>query len=299
MKISQRTSKIPLAMGVMLLIALAACTQKSFSLQDKSKAPNQAIALDPNTKANDRPTESGTGVPGYLVDCSTINLADDNVQVGCNVTDAAGVRIITAADAWNKYDIRLPADAPYGVSITKTIASVQATWDVNFLFKGADKTTLSTVARNSIYGYTYQNAAGQNVRVETAQLPPATPVQTPAPSSTAATTCLGGAIYEGICFVPVELSCSEYCGKAGLVTHPYVLSRFGAGADVDEDQNKQACHDLYVKIRGKDDFRFGDVNSERGWGCFEESNGRVVYDKQDTNFSEFPRIGDKRICGCQ
>ncbi|HYX34855.1 MAG TPA: hypothetical protein VE954_17290 [Oligoflexus sp.] len=282
--------------ALMLLFSAQSCTQKSFSLTEKSKSTSQAIALDPDTKANDRPTESGTGVPGYLVDCSPFNVQDDNVQVGCNTTTADGIRVMTSVDAWKSYDIRLPADAPFGVTITKTIATNLVAWDVHFTFRGSDRTTLSNVARNSIYGYTYPNSAGQTVRVETAPLPPAAPVAPPA-APTTTTTCLGGTMVDGHCFVPVEMSCTEYCAKGGLNPHPYIATRFGSGPDTDNDFNKQECHDLFVKIRGNENWDFGDTNG-RGLGCFTESNGRVVYDRSDTNPFEFPRIGDRRICGC-
>ncbi|HET9237883.1 MAG TPA: hypothetical protein VFO10_11560 [Oligoflexus sp.] len=283
-----------------LVFATHACTQKSFNLTEKSKSTSQAIALDPDTKANDRPTESGTGVPGYLVDCSPFNVEDDNVQVGCITTDSEGVRVMTSADAWKRFDIRLPPDSPYGVTINKVVATNLAAWDVNFIFAGADKTTLTSVARNSIYGYSYPNEAGQTVRIETAPLPPPVPVAAPTPAAgTGTTSCLGGAMVDGFCFVPVESSCTEYCGKAGLAPHPYVTSRFGAGNNVDEDANKRACHDLFAQIRGSQNFDFGDTLNARGMGCFEEQDGRVVYDKSDTNPTQFPRIGNKRICGCQ
>jgi hypothetical protein len=283
-----------------LVFATQACTQKSFNLTEKSKSTSQAIALDPDTKANDRPTESGTGVPGYLVDCSPFNVEDDNVQVGCITTDSEGVRVMTSADAWKRYDIRLPPDSPYGVTITKVVATSLAAFDVNFIFAGADKTTLTGVARNSIYGYSYPNDAGQTVRIETAPLPPPVPVAAPTPAAgTGATSCLGGAMVDGFCFVPVESSCTEYCSKAGLAPHPYVISRFGAGNNIDEDANKRACHDLFAQIRGSQNFDFGDTLNARGMGCFEEQDGRVVYDKSDTNPTQFPRIGNKRICGCQ
>ncbi|WP_218110267.1 hypothetical protein [Oligoflexus tunisiensis] len=284
-------------LGLALLLTTQACTQNSFSLTEKSKS-SQAIGLDPDTKASDRPTESGTGVPGYLVECSPFNVQDDNVQVGCMTTTADGVRVLNTPDSWNRYDIRLPADSPYGVTIDKTVASNLADWDVNFTFRGADKITLTSVARNSIYGFTYQNAAGQNVRIETAPLPPPKPVEAPAaPTTSTAPTCLGGSFVDGVCFVPVESSCTEYCSRAGLAPHPYITSKFGNGEDLDTDANEQACHDLFVKIRGTADFRFGDTNG-RGIGCFEEANGRVVFDQEDTNPAAYPRIGDRRICGC-
>jgi hypothetical protein len=283
-----------------LVLATQACTQKSFNLTEKSKSTSQAIALDPDTKANDRPTESGTGVPGYLVDCSPFNVEDDNVQVGCITTDSEGARVMTSADAWRRYDIRLPPDSPYGVTISKVIANNLVAWDVNFIFAGSDKTTLTSVARNSIYGYSYPNDAGQNVRIETAPLPPPVPVAAPTPAAgTGTTACLGGAMVDGFCFVPVESSCTEYCSKAGLVPHSYLTTRFGAGNNIDEDVNKRACHDLFVQIRGSQNFNFGDTLNARGMGCFEEQDGRVVYDKSDTNPTQFPRIGNKRICGCQ
>ncbi len=281
-----------------LVLVTQACTQKSFSLTEKSKSTTQAIALDPDTKANDRPTESGTGVPGYLVDCSPFNVEDDNVQVGCITADANGVRVLSSAESWKRYDIRLPPDSPYGVTITKVVATNLAAWDVNFIFRGADKTTLTGVARNSIYGYSYPNEAGQNVRIETAPLPPPVAVEAPAPTTTA-NSCLGGATVDGVCFVPVESSCTEYCSKAGLIPHPYVIARFGADDNVDKDANKRACHDLFVQIRGSQNFDFGDTLNARGMGCYEEQDGRVVYDKSDTNPTQFPRIGNKRICGCQ
>lgn len=284
------------ALGV--LLASQACTQKNFSLTDKSKSTSQAIALEPDTKANDRPTESGTGVPGYLVDCSPFAVEDDNVQVGCITTTPDGVRVLSSADAWKRYDIRLPPDSPYGVTISKNIASNLAAWDVNFVFRGADKTALTSVARNSIYGYSYPNEAGQSVRIETVPLPPPTPVAAPTPSA-GATSCLGGAMVEGICFVPVETSCTDYCSKAGLVPHPYLITRFGNANNLDEDLNKKACHDLFGLIRGNQDFDFGDTLNARGMGCFEEPDGRVVYDKSDTDPTTFPRIGNRRICGCQ
>jgi hypothetical protein len=282
-----------------LVLATQACTQRNFSLTEKSKSTSQAITLEPDTKANDRPTESGTGVPGYLVDCSPFSLEDDNVQVGCITTNNDGVRVMTTPDAWKRYDIRLPADSPYGVTITKVIASNLVAFDVNFVFRGADKTTLNSVARNSIYGYSYPNEAGQTVRIETAPLPPPAPVAAPTPAAGTTTSCLGGALVDGICFVPVETSCTDYCSKAGLNPHPYVVSRFGSADNVNEDENKQACHDLFEQILGTRDFDFGDTLNARGMGCFEEPDGRVVYDKSDTNPNQFPRIGNRRICGCQ
>jgi hypothetical protein len=285
-------------LGLALLLTTQACTQNSLSLSDKSKSSSQAIGLEPGTKASDRPTESGTGVPGYLVDCSPFNVQDDNVQVGCMTTTADGVRVLNTPDAWNRYDIRLPADSPYGVSIEKTVASNLADWDVNFTFRGADKLTLSTVARNSIYGYSYQNAAGQNVRIETAPLPPPKPVEAPAPSTpNTALSCLGGYIVDGACFVPVESSCVEYCSRAGMAPHPYIITKFGREEDGDRDVNEPNCRDLFVKIRGTEDFRFGDT-SGRGLGCFEEASGRVVFDQEETDPAAYPRIGDRRICGC-
>jgi hypothetical protein len=297
MQVMNKLITIRLATLVLLLHAHA-CTERSFSLTEKSKSTSQAIALEPDSKANDRPTESGTGVPGYLVDCSPFNVQDDNVQVGCNTTTADGIRVMNSTDAWTRYDIRLPANSPYGVTITKTKATNLVAWDVHFTFRGSDKSTLSTVARNSIYGYTYPNSAGQTVRIETAPLPPPAVVAAPAPS-TPTMTCLGGAIVDGTCFVPVELSCSEYCAKGGLKPHPYIWTRFGSGPNVNEDFNKQECHNLYALIRGNENWDFGDTVNARGMGCYEEANGDVIYDRSDTNPFEYPRIGNRRICGCQ
>jgi hypothetical protein len=284
------------ALGLML--AAQACTQRNFSLSDKSKSTSQAIVMEPDTKANDRPTESGTGVPGYLVDCSPFTVEDDNVQVGCIATDSEGTRVMGSPEAWKQYDIRLPANSPNGVTITKTIASNLAAWDVNFIFRGADKSTLSEVARNSIYGYSYPDATGQTVRVETEPLPPPKPVATPTPEA-GIVSCTGGTLVENVCFVPVETSCTEYCSTAGLTPHSWVVSRFGYADNVDEDANKEACRNVFALIRGTRDFDFGDTLNARGMGCFEEPDGKVVYDKADTNPAQFPRIGNRRICGCQ
>jgi hypothetical protein len=232
------------------------------------------------------------------VGCSIFNAQDEAVQVGCNLTDVEGTRIPTSNEAWSSYDIRLPADAPDGITISKTIATTPAVWDVSFNFKGADKSTLSEMASNSIYGYEYPIAGGQPVRIETVSLPPAATVA-PAAAVTTANACLGGSIVEGVCFVPVELSCSDYCSKAAMQPHPFVITRFGAAKDLDLDINRRACKDLYVKIRGNNNFRFSDTNSLNGWGCFEDMTGRVIYDKTETDPSEYPRIGSRRICACQ
>ncbi len=289
-----------LVFGCLVLLLGTACTQKGFlgSNGQNESDSIQSVGLDTSTKASDRPVDTGAGVPGYLVGCSIFNAQEDAVQVGCNLTDVDGTRIPTSNESWNSYDIRLPTDSPYGVTISKTIASTPAVWDVNFNFKGADKATLSNVARNSIYGYEYPNAGGQSVRIETVSLPPPAPVA-PAAAVTTANACLGGSIVEGVCFVPVELSCSDYCSKAAMQPHPYVIARFGAAKDLDLDINKRACEDLYVKIRGNNNFRFSDTHSLNGWGCFEDITGRVIYDKTDTDPFEYPRIGSRRICGCQ
>jgi len=297
MQVINRLTTIKLAILVLAFHTMA-CTQKNFPITDKSKSSSQAITLEPDTKASDRPTESGTGVPGYLVDCSPFSVEDDNVQVGCITTNMDGARVMNSTDAWTRYDIRLPADSPSGVTMSKSIANNLVAWDVHFTFRGADKTTLSNVARNSTYAYSYADSAGQTVKIETAPLPPPAPVAPAAPVA-APTTCTGGAFVDGICFVPVESSCTEYCAKAALLPHPYIISRFGNGPEMDDDQNKQACHDLYAQIRGTQDFDFGDTLNARGMGCFEEADGKVVYDKADTIPSAYPRIGNRRICGCQ
>jgi hypothetical protein len=297
MRIIDRLPTLKLAILVLVLHTVA-CTQKNFPMADNSKSSNQAMTLEPDTKANDRPTESGTGVPGYLVDCSPFSLEDDRVQVGCIATNKDGVRVTNSPSAWTRYDIRLPADAPSSVTLSKTIASNLLAWDVHFTFRGADKTTLSSIARNSIYAYSYSDAAGQTVTIETEPLPPATPVA-PAAPVTAPTSCTGGAFIDGICFVPVESSCTEYCVRAAMLPHPYLISRFGNGPEIDDELNREACHDLYAKIRGNQAFNFKDTLNARGMGCYEEADGSVVYDKSDTIPSAFPRIGNRRICGCQ
>ncbi len=300
MQVFSNKSKRRLLLSAALLSSLYACMQKGFVTSEKPKSANPAITLEPSTKANDRPTESGTGVPGYLVGCSLFTVQDQNVQVGCNLSDADGNKIPTAATAWTQYDIRLPAAAPAGVTVAKAIASTPEVWDVNFNFKGADKTVLSDMARASSYGYAYVNASGQTVRIETAPAPALAPVTTPTiPSPNTPPSCVGGTLVDGTCFIPVDVSCTDYCSKANLQVHPYVIDRFGASRNADTDANKAACDALFTQIRGTQDYRFSDVHSLHGWGCYQEPSGRVVYDKTDTNPAEYPRIGDRRICGCQ
>ncbi|WP_141735062.1 hypothetical protein [Oligoflexus tunisiensis] len=158
-----------------ILLQLMGCQQNHANIfgDKKSHHSSDAIAtLEPDTKASDRPVDTGAGVPGYLVDCSIYQTQETRLTVGCKITDADRNRVKTPVEAWESYELKLPAEAPAGYSIAKKPSVAPALWDVDFDFAGGPLANLKILAETSVYTYTFQDSQGQSIRIETNALKP-------------------------------------------------------------------------------------------------------------------------------
>jgi hypothetical protein len=179
---------------------LVACMPNQFSPTESTATASQSpLAIEPQTEANDRPTEAGAGVPGYLVNCSDINTEGELVQVGCNVATMNGKRVRTSTESWTHYEAKVSSKAHPAITVSKSMAGIDDFWDVIFAFTGASATELRMAAQTSAYSYTQVNGKGETVRVET---PP--PVETPKVVTTPTSqACTDGVLVEGICLLTV------------------------------------------------------------------------------------------------
>jgi hypothetical protein len=288
-----RTIKsIILSLGV--AAGLAACMPTGFLVSKPTASTSQqSVAIEPKTQSNDRPTETGAGVPGYLVNCSDINAAGELVQVGCSVASRDGKRIPTTEDSWNRYEVKLAPTANPNIRVSKSMAASGEPWDVIFAFTGAPLVELRTAAQASTYTYSEADEKGETVTAETP--PPVAPKPVATPTNQ---TCTDGVLLEGICMVTVASSCTEYCAQSQMKVHPWVVERFGAGAA----GNRQACADLYAKFPDRTlipSIGVTDVMTFRGLGCHRSANGQTFFDSATTDPSSSPFFGYTRICACQ
>jgi hypothetical protein len=282
-----------LILGLGLTGSLVACMPSGFLVsKPTASTAQQSVAIEPKTQSNDRPTETGAGVPGYLVNCSDINAAGELVQVGCSIASRDGKRVEAGADSWTRYEVKLSPAANPNISIAKSMAAEGEPWDVIFSFTGAPLVELRTAAQSSTYTYSEADDKGATVTAET---PP--PVTAPKPAPTAQ-TCTEGVLFEGVCMVSVASSCTEYCEQSQLKVHPFVVDRFGAGAA----GNRQACVDLYEKFPDRTpipSIGVRDVMTFRGLGCHRSANGQTFFDSATTDPASSPFFGYTRICACQ
>lgn len=269
-----------------------ACSPTGFLAGKSPTPPTQSIAIEtPKTNSNDRPTETGAGVPGYLVNCSEIVGASDQVQVGCSVANIEGARVKTEADAWNRYDVKLPTNANPAITVARNASTGIEAWDVLFVFRGADQTLLRAAAQSSTFTYTYTDAEGQTQKVQTA-----TPTVSKTPATPSSPSC-SGVIVENVCVVSVPISCTDYCNQSAMKVHSWVVDRYGTGSG-----NKSICAELYAQFPETDGLNLPisfatDILSGRGLGCHSTA-GRVFFDLTPTDPSATPYIGYTRICAC-
>ncbi|WP_141735173.1 hypothetical protein [Oligoflexus tunisiensis] len=274
--------------------SLQACMPSGFLETKPKSAASQQAVLDPKTQSNDRPTETGAGVPGYLVNCTDMNAAGELVQVGCSVADSSGKRVQGSADIWNRYEIKLSPSANPNIKVSKESAAAGTPWDVIFAFTGAPLAELRLAAMTSTYSYSQPDDKGETVTVET---PPV--VAPPSVPALPYQSCPNGVLVEGICFVTVFTSCTTYCSNEQLTVHPWVVERYGSGAA----GNREACAQLYKKfpdyipIIGDGEIR--DVTTILGLGCHRAVTGQAFFDSTPTDPSKAPFLGYSRICACQ
>jgi hypothetical protein len=282
-------------LGLGVASSLVACMPQGFLVsKPTASTAQQSVAIEPKTQSNDRPTETGAGVPGYLVNCSDINAAGELVQVGCSVASRDGKRVPTTEDSWTRYEVKPAPNANPNIRISKSMAASGEPWDVIFGFTGAPVAELRMAAQSSTYTYSEADEKGETVTAETP--PPVAPKPAPAPTNQA---CTDGVLLEGICMVSVSSSCTDYCAQSQLKVHPWVVERFGAGAA----GNRQACADLYEKFPDNTpipmSFGVNDVMTFRGLGCHRSANGQTFFDSATTDPSTAPFFGYSRICACQ
>jgi hypothetical protein len=279
-----------------LILNHAACTRQQGVLESTKNYGAGTTVSAPSTQANDRPTETGAGVPGYLVGCSLITIGEQIVEVGCGLVDANGNATRGDADAWNRYSMALPATAPATVSISKRAADMGQPMDVVFGFTGASQQTLTEIASLSTYAYEYTDESGQKQKIESTA-PKATTLPPPPTTPTAALTCSSGVVMDGVCYFRTEQSCTAACSALNSVPHASVADRFGMGSE----DNKSQCRMIYAKLKNvddPDDLRFSD-NRGAGLGCYENMTGRVVFDQNPTDLTLYPPFGGSVLCGCQ
>ncbi len=280
-------------LGFGVVSSLLACMPSGFlASKPRAATAQQSVAIDPKTQSNDRPTETGAGVPGYLVNCSDINAAGELVQVGCSVASLDGKRVQTTEDSWTRYEVKLSSNTNPAIRVAKSMAAAGEPWDVIFAFSGAPVAELRLAALSSTYTYSGADEKGDAVTVET---PP--PV-TPKTATTSNQNCTDGVLVEGICMVTVASSCTDYCSQTQLKVHPWVVERFGAG----NAANRQACADLYDKFPDRSpipSLGVTDVMTFRGFGCHRSANGQTFFDSTTTDPSTAPFFGYTRICACQ
>lgn len=275
--------------------SLLACMPNGFlASKPTTSTAQQSVAIEAKTQSNDRPTETGAGVPGYLVNCSDINTAGELVQVGCSVASQDGKRVQTTDDSWTRYEVKLSPNANPNIRVARSMAAAGEPWDVIFAFTGAPLVELRSAAQSSTYTYSEADEKGATVTAETP--PPVTPK--PAPAPTPNQTCTDGVLVEGICMLTVSSSCTDYCSQSQLKVHPWVVERFGAGTA----GNRQACADLYAKFPDRTpipSIGITDVMTFRGLGCHRSANGQIFFDSATTDPSNAPFFGYTRICACQ
>jgi hypothetical protein len=280
-----------LALG--LTGSLVACMPTGF-LASKNTNSQSTATDDPKTQSNDRPTETGAGVPGYLVNCSDINAAGELVQVGCSVTTLDGTRVKATAETWTRYEMKLSPNANPGIVVSRLMAGSDDPWDVIFNFTGAPLNELRAAAQASTYSYSYPNEKGETVIAES----PPPPVVATKPAATQTQNC-DGVVVEGVCMVSVFRSCTDYCTESQMKVHPWVVERFGAGIE----GNRQACADLYEKFPDRIPLPINsgvtDIVTGRGFGCHRSATGRTFFDTSTTDPSSSPYFGYSRICACQ
>ncbi|HYX38533.1 MAG TPA: hypothetical protein VE954_35980 [Oligoflexus sp.] len=275
--------------------SLMACMPNGFlaSPAKSGSASPSTADIAPTTQSNDRPTETGAGVPGYLVNCMDINATGELVQVGCSVATTDGARVKATADSWTRYDIKPAPGSNPSIVVTKLVAAGEEPWDVIFTFTGAASAELRAAAQSSTYSYTVTNEKGETIKVET--LPPA---QAPKPATTQnALTCTEGVLMDGVCIMTVSMSCTDYCAQSQMTVHPWVVDRFGTGAS----EGRQACGDLYDKFPDRSAFSIGltPIVTGRGYGCYRTARGQPFFDSSPTDPSNAPFFGNTRICACQ
>jgi hypothetical protein len=281
-------------LGLGLVSTLMACMPSGFLVTKPKSAASQQAVLDPKIQSNDRPTETGAGVPGYLVNCTEINAAGELVQVGCSVADNSGQRVQGVADIWTRYEIKLPPNANPNIKVSKESAAAETPWDVIFAFTGAPLAELRVAATTSSYTYSQPDEKGETVTVETP--PVAAPPSMPALPYQ---DCPNGVLVEGICLVTIFGSCTSYCSNEQLTVHPWVVERYGSGSA----SNREACAELYSKfpdyipIIGDGEIRT--VSTFLGLGCYRAVTGQAFFDSSPTDPSKAPWLGYSRICACQ
>ena len=152
----------------MIVLGVSSCfRQGNMFKEGKKNQPEQAADLA-TTHEKDRPTETGAGLPGYLVSCATLAEAGAQLNVGCGLIDKEGVRHAQGGDAWKQYESQLPPDAPAEVQVEKRQGGADLLFDAIFIYTGATKEVLSATLQKVTFSFTYSDAEGtQRVKEST------------------------------------------------------------------------------------------------------------------------------------
>ncbi len=273
-----------------LFAILISCTQQNWSPSAKTSISSTQDAIP---KASDRPTETGAGVPGYLVNCSILaDRAAVDVYVACGLVDAESQPVPASGnDAWSRYSLTPPAAAPQSLQVKKMPSDQPQSFDVLFELSGAERSILVDVALDA--RYSYQDPAGAVINSKPLTSSQGTAVVAPIPPS--GQECKEGVLQDGICFFLTARSCDNACDQLGSKPHAAVVDRFGMGST----SNAEACRAMYQQLKGVSSVRFGTITTMFGLGCHQAPTGAVLFDQGTTHLGTYPALGGNRLCGCQ
>jgi len=287
----QMATKRSLWFAICLQLLFFACERKEFTQENTSAV--SAGKEEPQLKANDRPTETGAGVPGYLVSCSVLDTAPvDQVHVGCGLVDQDNARVKSTPDAWTRYSLDLPETAPSTLAVTKRASDKPEEADVVFEFAGLEKKLMLGIAMEAQFGYTYRDAKG-TVQVLKATME--TPASAPAATEPVTPDCKTGVVRDGVCYFRTSMSCAAACERSNLKAAAAVIDTIGMGSAA----NAQNCEAVYKQIYAGKPVRFMNIRTAAGLGCHQAPSGLLLFDLNITRTGTYPAIGGNRICACE
>ncbi len=280
-------------LGISLVTSvILACTQQVWS---PTRPTSQSTSQDMAVKGSDRPTETGAGVPGYLVNCSVLtDRSDVDLPVACGLVDQDNQPVPGGADAWKRYDFVAPKSAPATLQVQKQMSDQPEVYDVLFTLSGAERKVLVDVALGAQYSFAYEDAQGKVTPIMSkplAAVEDASVVAAPA----AGQACPKGVSQDGICFFLTARSCENACEQVALKVHPAVVDKFGSAAA----SNAENCKAMYQQIKGTSNLRFASMGLMTGLGCHQTPTGLVLFDENNTRTGAYPALGGNRLCGCQ
>lgn len=295
MKQASRFQRKLRALTLSLGLLQVSCMPNGFlASRDQVSKPKAGLS-DPKTQANDRPTESGAGLPGYLVGCIEQKAStSDSIDIACKVADTQGQKPKQASPLWQNFRVTLPADANAGIKVSAAPALEATGYDVIFSFSGASLTELRALAQRGSYEFVSVDADGQTQVSRNAKAP------LPIPSLDSMLSCAEGVLVDAQCFVSIPLSCTQYCSAFGKAVHPLISTKYGSSA-ID---GAAACQELQGQMPANKSNPLAKqaiqiLNQGLGLGCYSLLTGQAYFDTSPTSADAEPPAGFARVCACQ